>query len=369
MLASFWMSPVKEEEDSSWLLAPVICAAILTLGVVAGVVSALRQGGRVEYAGIPLPRCKWLRTRCSVRVAAGISLLAGFAGHLSAFGHFVRGWHDDVPFYLMSLTLACYVLLIGALLLAFIGLQRKQTAPEVHEAFRQSAKAALLGGLAAGLAAEVLCNAGESQGVVPHNWRVGCGMLGASSGLLLLGLLAAQVDGQAGADTQATEESSTNGVCVDEDVEKTANGGRYEGSESIAATAESPGAENDSSDSLWPGCHPWPSWTAQEHDLDMAHPRQPQAQHLLHIPRPMAPAMGNSFQQPLLLQQPSESNRAQRSWPSAPRRLDRSWPSPRLDVQWPLRRNTSDTVSPWEAGCGVGSLDAGLRSVQTLMVR
>jgi len=346
------MSHVKEADADDWLLTPVICAAILTLGVVAGVVSALRQGGRVEYAGIPLPQCQWLSSRCSVRWAAGASLLAGFVGQLSAFGHFLRGWRDNVPFCLMSLTLACYSLLASALVLAFIGLQRKQTAPKVHEAFRQSAKAALLGGLAAGLAAEVLCNAGESWGVVPENWRVGCGMLGASCGLLLLGLLAAQVDGQ------ATEASSTNGACANEDVEKTANGGRDGVSDHHSATtADGVGTEVDSNSGLWPGCHPWPSWTAQEHDLDWAHPRQPQAQHLLHIPRPMAPAMGSSFQQPLLLQQPSFRT-APRAWPSAPR----------LDVQWPLLCSTSDAGSPW-AGCGVGSLEAGLRAVPTLMVR
>jgi len=349
-----------DKEDADWLLAPVICAAILTLGVVAGVVSALRQGGRVEYAGIPLPQCKWLTSRCSVRVAAGGSLLAGFAGQLSAFGHFLRGWHDDVPFYLMSLTLGCYSLLASALVLAFIGLQRKQTAPKVHEAFRQSAKAALLGGLAAGLAAEVLCNAGESRREVPQNWRVGCGMLGASCGLLLLGLLAAQVDGQAGAFIEeAMDESSTNGACADEDVEKTADGRSRGSDHHSAAAADGVGSENDSS--LWPACHPWPSWTAQEQDLDWAHPRQPQAQHLLNVPRPMAPSMGNSFQQPLLLQQPSDSRTAPRSWPSAPR----------LDVQWslPLRRSNTDAASPW-AGCGSGSLDAGLRAaVPTLMVR
>jgi len=350
------MSNVKEEEDADWLLAPIVCAAILTLGVVAGVVSALRQGGRVEYAGIPLPQCKWLTSRCSVRVAAGGSLFAGFAGQLSAFGHFLRGWHDDVPFYLLSPALACYSLLTSAVVLASIGLQQKQTAPKVHEAFRQSAKAALLGGLAAGLAAEVLCNAGESQGV-PHNWRVGCGMLGASCGLLLLGMLAAQVDGQAGASAEATDESSTTGACADEDVENTTNRCSEVSDHRSAATADGVGAESNSSNSLWPGCHPWPSWTAQEHDLDWAHPRQPQAQPILHIPRPMAPAMGSSFQQPLLLQQPSDSRAGQRSWPIATRR----------DLQWPLPRSTPDAGSPW-AGCGVGSLDTGLRSVPTLMV-
>jgi len=350
------MSHIKEEEDADWLLAPVVCAAILTLGVVAGVVSALRQTGRVAYAGIPLPQCKWLTPRCSVRVAAGGSLLAGFAGQLSAFRHVLRGWHDDVPFYLMSLTLACYSLLTSALVLAFIGLQQKQTAPKVHEAFRQSAKAALLAGLAAGLAAEVLCNVGECRGV-PQNWRVGCGMLGASCGLLLLGLLAAQVDGQAGASAEATDERSTIGACADEEVEKTANGYHEGSDQQYAATADGViSTESDICGNLWPGGHSWPSWTARERDLDWAHPRQPLAQHL-QIPRPMAPAMGSSFQQPLLLQQPSDSRMAQRSWPSASR----------LDLRWPLRSNTSDAGNSW-AGCGVGSLDAGLRSVPTLTV-
>jgi len=345
-----------KEEDADWLLAPIICAAILTLGVIAGVVSALRQGGRVEYAGIPLPQCKWLTSRCSVRVAAFGSLLAGLAGQLSAFGHFLKGWHDDdVPFYLMSCTLVCYSLLASALVLASIGLQQKQTAPKAHEAFRQSAKAAFLGGLAAGLAAEVLCNAGESRRV-PYNWRVGCGMLGASCGMLLLGLLAAQFDGQAGASAEATDDISTNGACAAEDVEKRITVSSGGSDDCSAARTDGIGAESDSS-SLWTGCHPWPSWTVQERDLDWAHPRQPQAQHLPHIPRPMAPAMGSSFQQPLLLQQPSDSRTAQRSWPSGPRR----------DMQWPLWRNTSDAGSPW-AGCGVGSQDAGLRSVPTLMV-
>jgi len=182
-------------------------------------------------------------------------------------------------------------------------------------------------------------------------------MLGASCGLLLLGLLAAQVDGQAGASAEETDKSSTSGACADEDVEKAANGRVGDSDNHSAATADGVGTENDSNSSLWPGCHPWPSWTAQEHDLDWAHPRQPQPQHLLHVPRPMTPAIGSSFQQPLLLQQPSDSRTALRHWPSAPR----------LDVQWPSWRGMSD-ASPW-AGCGIGSLDAGLRSVPTLMVR
>mmetsp|Transcript_82072 Transcript_82072/g.190601 ORF Transcript_82072/g.190601 Transcript_82072/m.190601 type:complete len:332 (-) Transcript_82072:75-1070(-) len=184
-----------DKEAEQWTWVPVICVVVLTAGVITGVVSALREGGLVQSSSSP--KCRWLSSRCSVRVVAGLALIAGLFGQLTALRHFLHGWPDRAPFYLMSLMLLAYSLLFAAVLLAAIGLRWKQTASKVHEAFRQSAKASLLGGLAAGLASEVLCHTGESRATVPLDWRLGCNLLGASSGLLLLGLLAAQVDGQA----------------------------------------------------------------------------------------------------------------------------------------------------------------------------
>lgn len=185
--------------EMRWLLAPVVCVVVLTAGLFAGLLNALRQSGREEYGGIPLPNCQWLNSRYAVRVTAGSSLIAGLFGQATALRRFLRVWRgfDHAPLVLTILTLLAYSLLGAAVLLAGIGLRCKQQRPKAHEALRQAAKASLLGGLAAGLASEVLCNAGESEDSVPRDWRVGCAMLGASSGLFLLGLLAAQVDGQA----------------------------------------------------------------------------------------------------------------------------------------------------------------------------
>lgn len=346
--------------ETDWLWAPVICAAVLTSGVVAGVVSALRQGGRVEYGGIPLPKCQWLTSRCSVRIAAGGSLLAGLVGQLSALRRFLLGWHDDVPFYLMCLTMGTYSLLAAAIVLAFIGLSWKQTAPKVHEAFRQSAKAALLGGLAAGLAAEVLCNAGEAE-AVPQNWRQGCAMLGASSGLLLLGLLAAQVDGQAGLEVDHSEDDAVDEIGVgsavgaDEEAASSTSGLRRNGG-SLGSIAVVDGPSVDSRN--WPGCHPWPTWSAQEQDLDWAHPRiPPQAQLLPPMPR----LHQSSFREPLLLQQStgasSWTTRVEQPWVRAAAREVPGFAASRGSGAWSLD------------GCGLGSLGHDLLAAPTLMVR
>jgi len=186
----------EDDEHKTWLMLPVACVILLTAGVVAGVVRALRADGSDRCAGVPLPRCSWLTARWAVRGAAWLTLIVGLFGILSAARHFVLGWRRTVPPYLLSFTLAAYLLLASAPLFTLLGLRVKARGRhEGHEAYRQAARAALMGGLASGLATEVLCNAGESEHFVPHEWSQGCGMLGASSGFLLLGLYAAQADG------------------------------------------------------------------------------------------------------------------------------------------------------------------------------
>eukprot|EP00812_Abedinium_dasypus_P010823 NODE_4420_length_676_cov_205.280193.p1 GENE.NODE_4420_length_676_cov_205.280193~~NODE_4420_length_676_cov_205.280193.p1 ORF type:complete len:168 (-),score=14.03 NODE_4420_length_676_cov_205.280193:113-616(-) len=82
--------------------------------------------------------------------------------------------------------------IVLSFLLAAVGLRSEST---VWHACRQAAGAALLGGLAAGLASEVLCDYSTEK--VSAVWSRGCALLGASSGSVLLGLLAAQRGGTA----------------------------------------------------------------------------------------------------------------------------------------------------------------------------
>jgi len=188
-----------DDEHKTWLLTPVVCVVVLTAGVVAGVVRALRADGSERCVGVPLPRCSCLTARWSVRIAAWGALIAGLFGIITASRRFVVGWRKEVPPYLLGVTLASYFLLALAPLLTLLGLRGSARGRmEGHAAYRQAARAALMGGLAAGLATEVLCNEFEYEHFVPREWSQGCGMLGASSGFLLLGLYAAQADGQWG---------------------------------------------------------------------------------------------------------------------------------------------------------------------------
>lgn len=189
------MSDDMERERIEWIFAPVAIAALLTAGMIAGVVRGLRHGGHDECGGIPLPRCRWLTSRWAVRIAAWCALTAGLADGIIASNCFLRGWHDDVPPNLLSLVLATYVLLAAALVIGVVGLKWRDM-PQVHTAIVQVTKTAGLGGLAAGLASEVLCESGEPDRLVSLEWRKGCATLGASAGLLLLGIYCMQADSQ-----------------------------------------------------------------------------------------------------------------------------------------------------------------------------
>mmetsp|Transcript_83837 Transcript_83837/g.241041 ORF Transcript_83837/g.241041 Transcript_83837/m.241041 type:complete len:350 (-) Transcript_83837:159-1208(-) len=139
---------------------------------------------------------RWLTWRMAFRVMAWGALLSGLIGIMAAAGRFCKA-HWDVPKVLLSLTVASYGLLVLAPLLAAAGLKWKAV-PKAHKGFRQASKAALLGGLAAGQAVYAMCNlGGHDYRNAPLDFREACGVLGASSGVLLLGLLAAQMDGQA----------------------------------------------------------------------------------------------------------------------------------------------------------------------------
>jgi len=184
-----------DRERIDWVFAPVACAALLTAGAIAGVVRGLRYGGRSDCGGIPLPRCSWLTSRWAVRIAAWGALTAGLADLIIASSFFRYSWHEAIGPWLLSLVLVTYMLLGAAPLIGVMGLQWRDM-PQVHGAFLLVAKIALLGGLAAGLASELVCEVWEAPQDVGLEWRKGCATLGTSSGLLLLGLYGAQADFQ-----------------------------------------------------------------------------------------------------------------------------------------------------------------------------
>lgn len=209
MLAGLWLLWEQvlgvDDDDSDttaserhWLMAPVGCCLLLMAGSVAAVLRASRliRSEQAESTRWPLPNCRWLTARWAVRITAWGALVAGIVGLLYAARHFVRHWRveKEVPTALLLLMILSYSLMLLALLLAAVGLRWREM-QEIRRAFRQATKSLFLAGLAAGLAAEVLCDARESHLPDP-SWKRSCSMLGASCGLLLLGLVAAQADGQ-----------------------------------------------------------------------------------------------------------------------------------------------------------------------------
>ncbi|CAE8623714.1 unnamed protein product [Polarella glacialis] len=193
---NFVRDPDTTNSERHWIYAPIVCSLLLMAGMVAGVVRAFRL---TQGRGVPLlPTCHWLTARWATRITAWGALVAGIVGMSYAARRLVMHWSyiDDVPPVLIIFALLTYGLMFLALLLAALGL-RWHGKPQAHRAFRQSAKASLLAGLSAGLATEVLTDFCERESQVPESWRRSFAMLGGSCGLLLLGLLAAQADGQA----------------------------------------------------------------------------------------------------------------------------------------------------------------------------
>lgn len=179
--------------ERQWLLAPIVCTILLMAAVVAGLYRAIR----LLQTRNSVSSCHWLSARWAVRITAWGALVAGLVGMLYAARRFYLHWSsEEVPIILESLMLLAYCLMIFSLLLASCGL-RWQGIQKAYRAFRQASKASLLAGLAAGIAAEVLCDVGEPAEKVPLALRQTCAMLGGSCGLVLLGLAAAQADGQA----------------------------------------------------------------------------------------------------------------------------------------------------------------------------
>lgn len=199
---SIWDEVLGASDDSDttaserhWLLAPVGCCLLLMAGSLAAVVRASRliTSEQAESIRWPLPNCRWLTARWAVRITAWGALVAGFVGLMYAARHFVMHAETEVPTGLFILTVLSYSLMLLALGLAVLGLRWREK-EEIRRALRQATKSLFLAGLAAGLAAEVLCDARESH--LPAEWKRSCSMLGASCGLLLLGLVSAQADGQ-----------------------------------------------------------------------------------------------------------------------------------------------------------------------------
>lgn len=195
------------DSEDQWLWAPAACTVVLTAGAVAGVVRALCQSRRCAA----MRRCGWPETvgiagGCSgmipgrrfilwsLRFTACISLISGIVGLLLiAPDELYQGLPESetVPTILWGVTIMTYVWLGVGILLAGCSLHRRDD-PRAYVAFRQASRAALLGALAFGIFSEVLMTTGEKISHVPQEWRRGCGILGASSALILLGLLAAQ---------------------------------------------------------------------------------------------------------------------------------------------------------------------------------
>lgn len=202
------------DSEDQWLWAPAACAVVLTAGAAAGVVRALRHSS-AEQRCAALRRCGWpdtagLADGClerltpgrrvvlwSLRFTACLSLISGVVGLLLiAPDELYQGGleSETVPTSLWVITIMTYLWLGVAILLSGCGL-RWQVDPRAHFAFRQASRAALLGALTFGIFTEVLMTTGEKISHVPQEWRRGCGTLGFSSSLILLGLLAAQGEG------------------------------------------------------------------------------------------------------------------------------------------------------------------------------
>eukprot|EP00929_Paragymnodinium_shiwhaense_P124322 TRINITY_DN9954_c0_g2_i1.p1 TRINITY_DN9954_c0_g2~~TRINITY_DN9954_c0_g2_i1.p1 ORF type:complete len:446 (+),score=73.35 TRINITY_DN9954_c0_g2_i1:142-1479(+) len=196
---------VHKHGHGEWLLFCIgVCAVVLLMGTVGGVIRALRKGG---FRGVPAPlrscvdrlpgrgRCLSARTApvYAIRCGAGVALLAGLVGLLKAAERFFLAWDKDAPDSVTACMLACYSSLAMALLLTGIGLRFPADSP-VRETCRTASKLSLLSGLCMGLGTEVVCDIQANPEDVPKDWHEGAWMLGASSGFLLLGLLAAQAD-------------------------------------------------------------------------------------------------------------------------------------------------------------------------------
>jgi len=246
------------ESERHWLLAPVVCTLLLMAGVVAGGVRALRLMRSSSEIRL-LPRCRWLTARWAVRVSAWGALVAGLMGMIYAGRRFEVHWplEAQVPLVIKLCMALSYCLMILSLLLAFLGL--RVAVPEARRAFRQTAKSSLLAGLAAGLATEVLCDAGEPD--MPIQWRQSCAMLGGSCGLLLLGLVAASADGQA--EREALENLQQSRPAR-RDLEAEQEAPRHD-------TGSSVSFPNDS----WMARPPWPNWsTARPPEMDWSLPAE-----------------------------------------------------------------------------------------------
>lgn len=262
-------------ERRTWIffLAPGVCVVMLFAAAVAGVLRALG----------------WLNSsrllegsRKAVRWSSYGALSCGFLGLLFAGYHFYLGLGKDVPLILLLVTLATYVFLFSALLFARMGVRLEEHGQhEGHEAYRQAARAALMGGLACGLLAEGLCKAGDLGEIAPHQWRQGCATLGASSGLLLLGLYTAQQDGSwtrvaspidedPRPDSTPVEEVRPNAVGFWPFGSQNSNaGGLFSGTDDVGAP-EASLLRLDSDDSRFGHWSTMPSWITSAHGRESA---------------------------------------------------------------------------------------------------
>jgi len=120
-------------------------------------------------------------------------LVAGVADLFAAARRFTAACEEDIPLGILSFVFITYLLLGLSPLILAAGLAW-QDMPHASKAFVQAAKLAMLGGLAAGLASEVLSETADSSQYIPEAWDRGCSLLGTASGLLLLGLYGVQAD-------------------------------------------------------------------------------------------------------------------------------------------------------------------------------
>jgi hypothetical protein len=187
------MSANGQVEDEPRLLFLILMmgdVVVLIVGIIAGVVHACRQ--RREASDSRRRDRVYRLSEQSLSVFVTGAIIVGLFGlGCASIKLFIHGnWHKGVPPLLNTLTFVDFPLLLISPVISGIGL-RFRDRPQVHEAFRRAGHAVFVGGLALGLATWVVLDLGEDEEVATQEWREGCKMLGASSGQLLLALLAA----------------------------------------------------------------------------------------------------------------------------------------------------------------------------------
>lgn len=119
---------------------------------------------------------------------------------------FVTGSASDVPVPLDMLLCSTYLMVSVSLMLAGAGL-RWNNNNKIHQMCRQGANASFLMGLTIGIFSEIVCNSSDRK--LSADLRRSCGLLSASSGLILFGLLALQSNTTVSADLCESDDTTS----------------------------------------------------------------------------------------------------------------------------------------------------------------